>query len=326
MRSLTVALLCLTLLAAALSGCAPKVNLFGSQATDPLREYVLSGDGEGKVLQIHLRGMISDESRNSMFRTQGNVIQEMVSQLDLAALDDDIKAVVITINSPGGTVTASDILYNELTRFRETTGKKVVVVMLDVAASGGYYASLAADWIVAHPTTVTGSVGVIFMRPKLDGLMDKIGVGVEISKSGVDKDMGSPFRPTTEEETALFQAMIDDMAARFHSLVRTRREISDADMETVKTARVFTATQALKLGLVDEVGYMDAAFAKARELGGLDDNAQLVVYRRADYPDDNPYNTLSSAEPVRGGLLGVDMQEILPLTTGFYYLWTPGAR
>jgi protease-4 len=314
-------LLALSLL---LPACAPKIKIFASPATEPLKEYVVDGETAGKIALIHLHGFLSTEPAQGMLRSQPSAVQEMVNDLKLAEADDEVGAVVVAIDSPGGTATASDVLYHELTDFKKRTGKPVVVSMFDVAASGGYYAALPADWIVAHPTTVTGSVGVVFMRPKLNGLMDKVGVGVEVSKSGRDKDMGSPFRPTTEEEKALFQGIIDDMAARFYSLVQAHRHLTPANLETVKTARVFTARQALSIGLVDQIGYVQDAFAKARSLARLDPDCKVVTYRRDLYPDDNPYNTLDAAEPFKPSLLGVDASFILPPRAGFCYVWEGG--
>jgi len=307
-----------------LPGCAPKIKIFASPATEPLKEYVVDGEGEGKIALINLRGFLSTEPAQGMLRSQPSAVQEMVNDLKLAEADDEVGAVVVAIDSPGGTATASEVLYHELTDFKRRTGKPVVVAMFDVAASGGYYAALPADWIVAHPTTITGSVGVVFMRPKLSGLMDKVGVGMEVSKSGRDKDMGSPFRATTEEEKALFQGIIDDMAARFYSLVQAHRHLTPAHLETVKTARVFTAKQALSIGLVDQIGYIQDAFAKARSLAGLAPDCTVVTYRRDLYPDDNPYNTLDAAEPFKPSLLGVDASFILPPRAGFCYVWEGG--
>nr|WP_321513513.1 signal peptide peptidase SppA [uncultured Pseudodesulfovibrio sp.] len=307
-----------------LPACAPKIKIFASPATDPLKEFVVEGEGAGKIALIHLRGFLSSQPKQGMLAAKPSQVQELVSALKLAEMDDEVKGVVLAIDSPGGTTTGSDVLYHEIMGFKTRTGKKVVVAMFDVAASGGYYAALPADWIMAHPTTITGSVGVVFMRPKLVDLMDKVGVDVEISKSGRDKDMGSPFRPTTQEEAALFQAIIDDFAARFHMLVAKHRKLSDADMKTVKTARVFTANQAKKIGLIDEVGYIQDAFAKARSLSGLPTDCQVVSYRRDTYPNDNPYNTLDSVDPARMNLLGVDASFIMPPKAGFYYVWPQG--
>lgn len=317
-------LITLTLLLLALPGCAPKIKIFAPQATEPLKEYVVDGEGDDKLALINLRGFLSSQPQQGMLRARPSQVQDLVSELELAEKDSAVKGVILAIDSPGGTITASDILYHEIVGFQERTSKKVVVVMLDVAASGGYYAALPADWIMAHPTTITGSVGVIFMRPKLHGLMEKVGVGVEISKSGRDKDMGSPFRPTTQEERELFQAIIDDYAMRFHSLVAKHRKPTPEHMETVKTARVFTALQAKQLGLIDQIGYMQDAFAKARELAKTGFDPRIVTYRRDKYPNDNPYNAMDSADAAKLNLLGVDAQYIMPPKAGFYYVWPQG--
>lgn len=307
-----------------LPGCAPKIKLFAAQSTDPLQEFVIEGEGDGKIALIHLNGFLTTQPNQGVLRAKPSPVQELVSSLKLAELDEEVRGVVLAIDSPGGTTTASDIIYHELMDFRQRSGKKVVVTMLDVAASGGYYAALAGDYIMAHPTTVTGSVGVIFLRPKLHGLMDKIGVDVEVSKSGRDKDMGSPFRPTTAEEQALFQGIIDDYANRFHGLVAKHRRLSAANMATVQTARVFTANQAKSVGLIDQIGYMQDTFAQARKLSGLGKDAKIITYRRDTYPNDNPYNTLSVTNADKLNLLGVDASLIMPPKAGFYYIWPQG--
>jgi len=311
-------------LLSALPGCAPKLKIFAAPSTDPLKEFVLEGSASEKMALIHLTGFLAVQPRQGALRATPSQVQELVSALALAEADPQVRAVVLAIDSPGGTTTASDILYHEITEFRERTGKPVVAAMLDVAASGGYYAALPADWILAHPTTITGSVGVVFMRPKLHGLFDKIGVDVEVSKSGEDKDMGSPFRPTSPEEAALFQAIIDDYADRFLSLVARHRGLTDRNMELVRTARVFTAGQALTAGLIDEVGYIQDAFAKARALAGLPEDARVVTYRRDTYPNDNPYNTMTAADPQSASLLGLDTGFIMPPRAGFHYVWPQG--
>lgn len=303
-------------------GCAPKLKLFSS-ATDPLAEYTLQGEGDAKIVLVNVNGFLQDQPSKGLLRSKPGAVQELVSQLRRAAKDEAVKAVVVKINSPGGTTTASDIMYRELMKHRKKTGQAVVALMMDVAASGGYYTALAADTIIAHPTTLTGSVGVIFVRPKVVGLMGKIGVDVEVSKSGEDKDMGSPFSPATEKERKLFQDIIDDMAARFYAVVRERRQPTEQAFATIRTARVFTAAQAMGLGLVDKIGYMDDAFAEARKLAKVDE-ARVVAYRRDQYPDDNPYNTMSAAEPGKASLLNVEAGHLLPPKAGFYYLWNPG--
>ena len=304
-------------------GCtAPKIRLFPSQA-DPLKEFTLEGKADQKILVIPVRGVISDTPREGFVRTRPSLVQEVVSQLRLAEDDKKVKAVVLKIDSPGGSVTASDILFNEILTFKARTGAKVVVAMMGVAASGGYYISLPADYIFAHPTTLTGSVGVIFLRPKVTGLMEKIGVGVEVNTSGINKDMGMPYRPATSEEQKILQAMTDRLGIRFVDLAAKYRNLDAAVVAKIATARVYLAPEALELGMVDEIGYLDQALAKAKLLADLPENARVIVYRRTEYPNDNIYNT---ATRYGGGDLSVISVDLLPdalnrFRTGFYYIW-----
>lgn len=304
-------------------GCTvAKIRLFPSQE-DPLKEFTLEGTADQKILVIPVRGVISDSPREGFVRTRPSLVQEVVSQLRLAEDDEEVKAVVLKIDSPGGSVTASDILFNEILTFKKRSAAKVVVAMMGVAASGGYYISLPADYIFAHPTTITGSVGVIFLRPKVTGLMEKLGVGVEVNKSGINKDMGMPYRPATAEEKEILQAMTDRLGTRFLDLAAKYRNLDPPVTAKIATARVYLAPEALELGMVDEIGYLNQAIAKARQLAELPDNARVVVYRRTEYPDDNIYNTSTRHG---GGDLSVISVDLLPdalnrFRTGFYYLW-----
>jgi len=307
-------------------GCtAPKIRLFPSQA-DPLKEFTLEGETDKKVLLIPIRGVISDTPHEGFIRTKPSLVQEVVSQLRLAEEDKNVKAVLLKIDSPGGSVTASDILYNEIIAFKKRTGAKIVAAMMDVAASGAYYISLPADYIMAHPTTLTGSVGVIFIRPKVIDLMQKVGVSVEINKSGVNKDMGAPFRRTTSEENKMLQAMTDRLGKRFIDLVAKHRKLDPAAMAEISTARVYLANDALELGMVDEVGYLDQALARAKKLADLPEDAKVVVYRRTEYPDDNIYNTSTRYGGGDLSLISLELPEALnQFHTGFYYMWPAAA-
>jgi len=306
--------------------CSPKISLF-PDGSEPLRQFTLEGEAKGKtVLLIDVQGFLTDQADRGMLGSRPSPVQEVVSRLDLAEADEDVGAVVLKVNTPGGTTTASDVLYHEIAAFKEKTGKPVVVAMMDVAASGGYYLALPADHILAHPTTITGSVGVIFILPRVYGLFDELGVTVDVAKSGKHKDMGSPFRQPTEEENALMAAIVDQLADRFLTLVRQHRHLAPEALADVATARILTADQALGLGLVDEVGYLEDAFAKARELAGLDEDAPVVVYRREEWANDNPYNAQSVAPSGSGGTGALTLETglNLPPRSGFYYLWAPG--
>ena len=320
MRRLVIATI--LILVFSISGCqTPKIRLFPSQA-DPLQEYILSGKDDEKILVIQIRGVISNAPREGFVRTRPSVVQEVVSQLRLAEEDENLKAVILKIDSPGGTVTASDILYNEIAAFKKRTKARVVVAMMGVVASGGYYISLPADYILAHPTTITGSIGVIFVRPKVAGLMQKIGVAVEVNKSGADKDMGSPFRQTSVEEEKIFQDFTDRLGVRFVDLVARHRKLQPEVVAQISTAQVYLADEALELGLVDEVGYLEDAVNQAKKLAGLAEDAKVVVYRRTEYPDDNIYNTSTQYGGGKASLISLELPGSLNhIQTGFYYLW-----
>jgi protease-4 len=317
-----------SILALLAGGCtAPQIKLFPSQA-DPLQESTLEGSAAQKLLVIPVRGVISNSPDEGLIRTRPSMVQEVVSHLRKAAQDKEIRAVVLQINSPGGSVTGSDIIYHEILRFKEERRIPLVAAMLDVAASGGYYIALPAAHIVAHPTTVTGSVGVIFIRPKVTALMEKIGVGVEISKSGVNKDIGSPFRPTTPEEEEMLTAMTDQLGKRFVDLVARHRKMDPGRLVEISSARVFLAEQALNLNLVDSIGYMSDALSEAKKRAGLPEDARVVVYRRLDYPNDNIYNPVTAQDGSRPtALLDLGLPRLLPAgQAGFYYLWHSAAE
>ena len=199
-----------------LSGCFFNIQLLPK--VEPLEEKDVSGAGADKIVLMDLSGMISEEEKGSSLVPEPNLVAQIKEELKKAAHDPAVKAVVLRINSPGGTVTASDILHHELEGFKKQTGKKVVVSIMDLGASGGYYVAVAADKIVAHPTTVTGSIGVIMLSVNVQGLLEKIGVTGTAIKSGDKKDMGSPLRPMTEEERQLFQGIINQMYDRFVSV------------------------------------------------------------------------------------------------------------
>lgn len=310
-----------------LSGCLkPRITLFPDPGAEPLKESVLEGEGRGKVAVIGIRGFISDTPKGTPFRSSLNMLQDVTAQLGMAEKDDEVKAIILKIDSPGGSITASDALYHEIMEHRNRTGHKIVAIMMDVAASGGYYVALSADEIMAHSTTITGSIGVIFVRPKVEGLMGKLGVNVEVNKSGRNKDMGSPFRQTSQEEERILQGLIDQMGQRFLNLVASRRRIDASTLVGVADARIYLADEALQLGLIDRIGYLRDAVFRAKKLAGLAKEAKVVAYRRADYPNDNIYNPASSWAGEGGaGLGGVNVPEhLLPPPSGFYYLWLPG--
>jgi len=315
----------LVALVLACGACSPKINIVRDHS-EPLKEYTLQGSSRDKVLLVHVRGFIGASPRTGLLSEDPSLVQEVSARLQKASEDEDVKAVVLAIDSPGGSVTASDILYQQILRHKKKTGATVVALLMGVAASGGYYAAAAADSIMAHPTTVTGSVGTIFIRPDLAGLMDKVGVQAEVTKSGKYKDISSWFRHSSEEERAMMQEMIDNLNARFLEVVRSSRGLDEARMVEVAKAGVYTADQALTLGLVDSLGYAQDAFDAAISMAGLDPDATVVAYRREKFADDTPYNTMAyTMQAGELGILGGASQLLQSLEPGFHHLWLPGS-
>jgi len=309
--------------ASVLSGCAT-IKL-GPSYNEPLTEQTLieTPNMDGKVLLIPVEGMISNEQGRGFLLKSPGLLDKVAMQLRKAEKDPDIKTILLRINSPGGGVTTSDILYHELLAFKQRTGKKIFVQMMDVGASGAYYVSMAADSIQVHPTTLTGSVGVITVVPNVVGLSEKIGVEVKTYKTGANKDIGSPFRRMTKEDDAYLQNIINSMAKRFYQIVQTQRGLSDAQMQSVKTARVYLGTEAVEAGLVDSIGYLSDARLKACELGGAQ-RCELVTYRFEPNRNANIYSP-SMENPSTSPDMSLVKSELLSpmmnLKPGSYYLY-----
>jgi protease-4 len=206
----------------------------------------------------------------------GAYSDQIVEYLEQAQGDSSVKAIVLRVNSPGGSVVASDEIYQKMLE----VGKPIVVSMGELAASGGYYISAPADVIVANPATLTGSIGVITQIPNLEELMEKIGVEVAVIKSGIHKDEGSPFREMTEEEKAIWQAIIDETYDQFVAIVVEGRDLPEEKVREIADGRVYTGKQAMELGLVDELGNLPEAIDRAAELGGIEGKPRLVEYHR----------------------------------------------
>lgn len=292
----------------------------------PLAEQTVEGSGPTKILLMDVSGFLSDEGAPGL--TLGappprvGPLVRLREELKKAADDPQVKALVVRVNSPGGTVTASDIMFREIEMFRRTTGIPVVAAMLDVAASGGYYVALAADTIVAHPTSVTGSIGVIMISLNAEGLMQKVGLSTATIKSGERKDMGSPFRTLTPEERAIFQSVIDDLHRQFVAKLAERRRLAPEAARALADGRIYTAEQALRLGLIDRIGYMSDAIEVARRAIGVEE-ARVIVYHR---PREYRATYYARAQAPDGGLeasLGQLAATLLGGGPRFLYLWWP---
>ncbi|MBL9183435.1 MAG: signal peptide peptidase SppA [Verrucomicrobiaceae bacterium] len=220
----------------------------------------------GKIVQIDLDGIISSFSSEGLFSEAMPSIESLKRQLAQAAADAEVKAIVLRINSPGGEVTASDVLYNAV---KKTAAVKPVVVHMDsVAASGGYYVACGATKVVASETTLTGSIGVIMESINYSDLFGKVGLGMNTFTSGPFKDSLSGARPMRDDEKAYIQNLVSQMYDRFLGIVsEARKQPKDLLKNTVADGRVVTAREALAAKLVDQIGYIEDARALARELG-----------------------------------------------------------
>ncbi|MBO8168542.1 MAG: signal peptide peptidase SppA [Thermoanaerobacteraceae bacterium] len=221
--------------------------------------------GRDQVGVIFINGIITGGSDDVFGGVAGS--QSIMRHLREAASDSSIKAVVIRINSPGGSAAASQEIAGEIQKLREQ-GKLVVTSMGDVAASGGYWIAASTDYIFANAGTMTGSIGVIMQSTNLQELYKKIGVDVNVIKSGPHKDMGSSARELTEQEREILQAMVDDIYRQFVEVVSRGRGLSREKTERLADGRIYTGKQAKELGLVDELGnYYDAIMFAARKAG-----------------------------------------------------------
>ncbi len=231
------------------------------------------------VAVINVNGaIVSGESNDFDFTgatsvaASGNIVR-LIRQ---AARDSQVKAILLRVDSPGGSVIASDEIYYAL----KQSGKPVVVKMGSLAASGGYYISMAADHIVAHPDTLTGSIGVISEFTNIRGLYEKLGLESTIIKSGENKDFGAQTQPFTEEDKKLWQAVIDETYESFVKIIADNRNMSVADVKKLADGRVYTGRQAFALKLVDQLGYFDDAVDKAASLGGITATPRVIEYKR----------------------------------------------
>jgi protease-4 len=287
--------------------------------------FFYTGLGEDSALrEHHYAGKKLGPDKIAVVRIDGVIMEGMTGyarkQIETAAADDSVKAVVVRIDSPGGTITATDDLYRRLCELRDssptkkTQAKPLVVSMGSVAASGGYYVAMPASKVMAERSTITGSIGVYAAFPNVSELAGKYGVKMNVIKAGRVKDSGSMFHAMSMQERRLWQDMVDHAYGQFLDVVQESRGsklkyalvadipqeakplVAEADETTVASAPakengrtyvrqladggIFTADKAQKYGLVDEIGYLDDAIASARKIAGLDDDCKVIMYER----------------------------------------------
>lgn len=334
-RALNLILAISVAMCAALGGCGRASITFALGGGDnTLRETTVIDEGGPKIAQIDVTGLILDSPRPELLGEGRHPVDELVARLEEAASDREVRAVVLRINSPGGGVAATETMYNEVRRFRERTGKPVVTSMSEVAASGGYYLSLAGDESLAQATSITGSIGVIIPSINISEAMARWGVRSRSITSGANKDLASPLEPMRDEHYRVLQTMVDQFYAGFRERVVERREPRGMDMrraDELMDGRVFTGSEAVKVGLVDRVGGLRDAFERAKALADVK-SARLVKYHTEGVKPRTPY--ASSRLPLEPAAAGGDIN-LIKLDAGSallgfpfggaaaYYLWMP---
>lgn len=287
-------------------------------------EQFVTGDenSSNKILMIPVEGLIMNQAGGHSTLSRDTCTPDKINELlQFAAKDKAIKGIILAVNSPGGGVTASDIIYRTIKEFKQKyPDKKVIALMQDTAASGGYYISCSADYMMAHPTSVTGSIGVISMFFVLKDLMGKIGVDTVVVKSGKAKDIGSPFREMTKEETEFMQRIIDEMYNRFlDTVAEGRRNILTRDeIKTLADGRILTGQEARDAKLVDSIGYLSDAYNKSLEFANVK-SARVIRYQKQSGLFDNLF--MSQTSPLNLNYLADIV--LRSNTSQFMYLWMP---
>jgi protease-4 len=296
---------------------------FGSLTrVQPLQETVVYGEEGPKILMLELDGLLTESPERSPFGDRPSVVADTQEMLDRSADEGDVVALLLRIRSPGGTVAASETLYHAILKWKQETGRPVVAHMQGLATSGGYYVAMSADHVVAHPTTITGSIGVVMMGLNLSGLMKKLGVENQTFTSGEFKDTGSPLRAMRPDERAQVQGVVDDLQARFLEVVDAGRPGLEAEeVGVLADGRIYTARQALETGLIDEIGFLEESVAATEMRAGID-RSRVVTYHRPNEYQNNLYSR-SGLPPVQ--VVDVDLVDLAHwlVPAGFYYVWPP---
>jgi len=295
----------------------------GGGGRQALQETVLQkADTKDTIAVIHVKGMITEEPMGGYWGPGGTTYDFLKQQVERALGDRHVRAVVLRVNSPGGGAAASDMMLHELKRLPQAD-KPIVVHMGSVAASGGYYVSMAADHIVAQPTCITGSIGVIGQIMTFQEMMEsKLGIKVYTFTSGDYKDVGNPFREmTVDEQIYLEDTLIAPIFNRFVGVVdEGRKNLTERNVRDLANGKVYTAQQALDNGLVDQIGFFEDAVDEAMAIAGLT-QARLVEYRKQV----GLFDFLAmSSEPAGPGLLRITPDVVNAWSTPrVLMLWRP---
>lgn len=304
------------------AGCSPHIHVdfLGKEQIEEVT--LLKSRAEEKILLLDVEGVIGLSVDSGFFEKEGNILSRVYYRLEKASEDPAVKGIILRLDTPGGEVTASDILHNEILDFKKKTGMPVVALMMGLVASGGYYISSGCDFIIAHPSTITGSIGVVSVFPNLEDLFTKIGIKFNVIKSGRLKDSGSTFRDLDQEERDIFQKITDDFHQKFLDVVYSGRKksIPMEELKRIADGRVYTSSQALELNLIDEIGYFDTALEKTLSLANIR-QAKVVSYTYHPHRRTNLYASQLNNYSLKES---PNFEKMLQsLKSGFYYLWLP---
>ncbi len=257
-------------------------NWLGGSVSETTSSGNLSSALPADVALFDIYGGISDRTESGLFSSGSGVSSNAIISGIRRAREDDVKAILLRINSPGGTAAASQAIFDELMRAREETDIQIVASLGDVAASGGYFVASAAHHIVTNPTTVTGSIGVIIRTQNLSSLLDKVGVANSTIQSGQYKDILSPYRSPKPGETELLQGIVTESYQQFLDSIVAGRDISLEKLKPLADGRIFTGTQAQKAGLADSLGNYADALDKVAELAKITGEPRVRNYGKGE--------------------------------------------
>ncbi len=299
---------------ASMSGSAAAPSAYANT----YHEHVSGPPSGPTVAIIQVSGPIVSERSPSPWATNTEVAaSDLIPLVRALERDPDVRAIVLHINSPGGSVVASDTIYQALSE----VDKPLIVYMDELAASGGYYISMAADYIIATPNTMTGSIGVIAVFLNAEGLMEKVGLQAEVITAGDAKDMGSVFRAMRPEERAYFEQMLREVHENFIQVVAEGRSMDPEEVRALADGRIYLASRAQELGLIDALGYEDEAVARAARMGHIEGTPRVVRY----YPGISSLAALLRGFAPAAPLLRAarDWPEALGPSPTLLYMWWP---
>ena len=304
-----------------------EVKIASAPDPGPMAAVVVRASHSGplslRIGLIDVDGLLFNQNLTGLYSVGENPVAAFREKLEAAAADPRVKAVVVRINSPGGGVTACDIMADELRRFREEAGKPVVCCLMDVATAGAYYLAVGGDEVVALPTSLTGALGALINHYNLQDAMAQLNLTADPIKAGPLVDMGSVTTPLDDGARVLFQELVDGFRDRFRDRVAKRRPgMTPDDWRAIEDGRVVVATKALAHHLVDRLGYVHEAIAEAERLGGAA-GAEVVLFQRSGYPTHSIYAITPNA-PIQGDIVpfsypGLDRSK----APTFLYLWQP---